>query len=78
MTKMQEQIQTLGSDRKAAEEELNALRVRITGRTRLPSTTQKCGTSSFLRVARVRAARENDLAATIKIELTTISMFPTL
>ena len=32
----------------------------------LPSTTQKCGASSFLRAARVRAARENDLAATIK------------
>ena len=34
-----------------------------------PSTTQQCGVSSFLRVARVRATRENELAATIKTEL---------
>ena len=41
----------------------------------LPSTTQKCGVSSFSRVARVRATRENDLAATIQIELATALVF---
>ena len=36
----------------------------------LPSTAPKCGVSSFSRAARVRAARANDLAATMKTELT--------
>ena len=39
---------------------------------RLPSTTQKRGVSLFLRVARVRATRENELAATINAEQSTI------
>ena len=43
-----------------------------------PFYNEKCGVSSFLRVARVRATRENVLAATIQTELTATLGFNTL
>ena len=41
----------------------------------LPYTTRNCGVSSSLRVARVRATRENVLAATVKLSLPPCVLF---